>query len=186
MTREDFQRHLREGGQILKTRDDRAPIFFEREDGVEETAKPFRLSDNATCSWANADDTFGPKKLRPRIEPWLTALVQSEHLSLLLGSGLTHGIHAIAMADPLPGMSTIVFGVLNEEIENEAKRAAKLAGRDTVNFEDHVRAVNGLLRGLDIIVSTKETDAPERAQIKRLRQGLRDASRRSTISSAFF
>lgn len=175
MTREDYQRHLREGGQILKTRDDRAPIFLKREAGAEETAKPFSLSDNATCSWAKADDTFGPEKLRTRIEPWLTALVQSEHLSLLLGSGLTNAAHAIATADPLPGMGTVTFDVLNEEISKEANRTAELAGRDIGNFEDQVRATNELIRGLEIIVATKGTGAPEREQIKRLRKALRDA-----------
>ena len=32
------------------------------------------------------------KKLRNVIEPWLTAVFQSEHLSLLTGTGLTTGI----------------------------------------------------------------------------------------------
>jgi hypothetical protein len=31
-------------------------------------------------------------KLRKTIEPWLTAVFQSEHLSLLLGTGITTGI----------------------------------------------------------------------------------------------
>ena len=175
MTAEEVQSHLREGGQILKTRDDRVPVFLERDSGAEETARPFRLSTSAKCSWTNGGDTFGPDKLRPRIEPWITALVQSEHLSLLLGSGLTHAAHAIATVDPLPSMSTISFEVLDDEIATEAKRAAKLAGRESGNFEDQVRAVNELLRGLEIIVSTKATDAPEREQIKRVRNGLRVA-----------
>ena len=128
MMPEDAQRHLEEGGQILKSRDDPAPVFFERNGGAEETAKPFRLSDSARCSWANEEETFGPEKLRPRIEPWLTALVQSEHLSLLLGSGLTIAAHAIATEDALPGMGTITFELFNEEISAEANRAANSPG----------------------------------------------------------
>jgi len=172
---EQFQSHLKAGGQILKTRDDPSPIFLKREAGAEETAQLFSLSDNAKCSWAKAEDTFGPETLRTRIEPWLTALVQSEHLSLLLGSGLTNAAHAIATADPLPGMGTITFDVLNKEITNEAKRTAKLAGRNIGNFEDQVRAANELMRGLEIIVSTKGIDAPESEQIERLRKCLRNA-----------
>jgi tRNA(Ile)-lysidine synthase TilS/MesJ len=31
---------------------------------------------------------FDRKKIREKVEPWLTAVFQSEHLSLLVGSGL--------------------------------------------------------------------------------------------------
>jgi hypothetical protein len=37
-----------------------------------------------------ADDKV--KGLRKKIEPWLTAIFQSEHLSLLAGSGLTSAV----------------------------------------------------------------------------------------------
>lgn len=175
MTAEEVQNHLREGGQILKTRDDQFPVLLERADSDMETGKPFKVAGDRRCSWAKADETFGSEKLRPRIEPWLTALVQSEHLSLLLGSGLTHAAHAIATKDPLPGMSAITFDVLNEEIAREVERAAKVAGRDTGNFEDQIRAVNELLRGLEIVASTKAEDSPEHEYIERLQKGLKDA-----------
>ena len=176
MTLDHSHRHLREGGQILKTRDDQVPVFLVRDGGAEETTKPFRLPSDVTCSWIRANEPFGPKKLRPRIEPWLTALVQSEHLSLLLGSGLTHAANAIATEDPLPGMGAIRFDVPHEEeIAADAKRASKLAGRDTGNFEDQVRAANELLRGLEIIASTKAIDAPEHEQIEGVRRGLKAA-----------
>ncbi len=175
MTAEDVRNHLEGGGQILKTRDDQAPVFLEPDREPEESSKPFKLSTGATCSWAKPDEGFGPEKLRPRIEPWLTALVQSEHLSLLVGSGLTHAAHGIATESALPGMETIAFDILNEEIAAEAERAAKLAGRDTGNFEDQIRTANELLRGLEIIASTKTEDAEEHEQITALRKGLRDA-----------
>ena len=175
MTLDNIQKHLKKGGQVLKTRDDRVPVFLDRDNDPEDPIKPFTLSTNATCSWANSNDTFGPEILRSRIEPWLTALVQSEHLSLLVGSGLTHAVHAIAAKGSLPGMGTITFEVLNEEIEADSKRTAELAGRATGNIEDQIRAVNELLRGLEIIASTKATDDPEQKQIQQLREGLRDA-----------
>ena len=175
MTLDHSPRHLREGGQILKTRDDQVPVFLARDGGVEETTKPFKLPSDATCSWISANEPFGPEKLRPRIEPWLTALVQSEHLSLLLGSGLTHAARAIATEDVLPGMGAIRFDILHEEIAADAKRASELAGRDIGNFEDQVRAANELLRGLEIIASTKPIDAPEHEQIEGVRRGLKVA-----------
>ena len=175
MTVEQVREHLAGSGQILKTRDDQAPVFLEHDGEAEEASKPFKLSADAPCSWAKTDEAFGPEKLRPRIEPWLTALVQSEHLSLLVGSGLTHAAHGIATEAPLPGMTAITFDILNGEIAAEAERAAKLAGRDIGNFEDQIRAANELLRGLEIIASTKAEDAEEYEQITALRKGLEDA-----------
>lgn len=174
MIAEQVLKHLEEGGQILKTRDDHEPVFLERDDRAEEPSS-FKLSAHAKCSWATVGDAFRPEKLRPRIEPWLTALVQSEHLSLLVGSGLTHAVHGIATDDLLPGMGTATFDVLSEEITAEAKRAAKLAGRDNGNFEDQVRAANELRRGLEIIATTKAADALEHQHIRALRASLEAA-----------
>lgn len=166
-----------DGQQIIKTRDDPIPVILDRTDVPQDTNKPFKLPANMTCSWAKAGEEFGPEKLRPRIEPWLTALVQSEHLSLLVGSGLTQAVHGLATDRALPGMRAKEFQTLQAEIAAEAKRAAKAAGRDSGNFEDEIRAVNELLRGLEIIASTKTEDAPERKQIDRLRQELNEALR---------
>ena len=171
MTLKDIQRHLEKDGQILKTRYDTKPVFLDRDDGTEE--KQFQLASGATASWIKEDKSFGPERLRPRIEPWLTALVQSEHLSLLLGSGLTHATHGIARDSQLPGMNQIPFREMNEKIINtEAARTAKIARRDTGNFEDQVRAANKLLCGLEIIASTKTGNAPECKQVRELREDL--------------
>ena len=175
MTSDEIGIHLSGGGQILKTRDDRGPVFLQRGDGADAADKPFKLFADAACSWAQVDEGFGPERLRPRIEPWLTALVQSEHLSLLIGSGLTHAAHGIATGKPGPGMGTIAFDVLSQEIEAEAKRAAKPAGRNDGNFEDQIRAASELLRGLEIIASTEGEHSQERKQIHALRNGLENA-----------
>ena len=163
------------GQQILKTRDDHAPVLLQREAEGPDPRNPFRLGPDADCSWLKSDEACGPEKLRPRIEPWLTALVQSEHLSLLVGSGLTHAVNGLATEEALPGMNAISFGILDEEIAAEAKRAAERAGRDSGNFEDQIRAANELLRGLEIIASTKAADAQEQKQIRSLREGLTKA-----------
>jgi hypothetical protein len=175
MTSEAVRQHLECGGQILKSRDDPAPVLIGRDASSTEPGKSFRLTTDMACSWAKADEAFGPEKLRPRIEPWLTALVQSEHLSLLVGSGLTHAVHGLARDDALPGMGAISFEILHEEIAAEAKRTAGLAGRDSGNFEDQIRAANEVLRGLEIVASTKAGDAPEHEQVKTLREGLTNA-----------
>ena len=158
--------------QILKTRDDAAPIRLIGGTATDDSTLLFKLESEARCSWAKAGEEVGPDDLRPRIEPWLTALVQSEHLSLLVGSGLTHAIHGLATEEKLPGMGAISLGILDDEIRSEAQRAAKLAGREGGNVEDQIRAANELLRGLEIIASTKAAEAPEHAQTRALREGL--------------
>jgi hypothetical protein len=35
------------------------------------------------------DGNYNRQKIREKVEPWLTAVFQSEHLSLLIGSGLS-------------------------------------------------------------------------------------------------
>ena len=75
---------LQNGQQIVKTRDDPAPVLLHRPDESSDPNKPFQIAAGSACSWAKADESFGPEKLRSRIEPWLTALVQSEHLALLI------------------------------------------------------------------------------------------------------
>ena len=138
---------LETGHQIVKTRDDHAPVLMERDTAPSEPNKAFRLSADAECSWMKVDESFGPEKLRPRIEPWLTALVQSEHLSVLVGSGLTHAIHRMAAEKAAPGMDAITFDFLNDEIAADAKRTAEAAGRQYGNFEDQIRVASELLRG---------------------------------------
>src|SRR5207248_1853082 len=118
-------------------------------------------------SWAKADEVFGPERLRPRIEPWLTALCQSEHLSLLLGSGLGHAVYQMATNKALPGMATANFGDEQENIKAAANKSAVAAGRGVGNLEDQFRAATELLRGLEIIaVSNNEAKAKAEALAK--------------------
>lgn len=69
-------------------------------------------------------------------------------------------------------MGGISFDVLDDEIQEEARRTAKLAGRDPGNFEDQIRAANELLRGLEIIGATKGESAGERKDAEALRKCL--------------
>ena len=137
---------------ILKCRDDSSPILFTERGQAGDTKRPeFELQEGSSCSWARQGDVFGPEILRPRIEPWLTALCQSEHLSLLLGSGLTHAIHWLGTEKSLPGMGSADFGDFHEIISDEAKRTADLAGRAPGNLEDQIRVASELLRGQEIL-----------------------------------
>jgi len=166
---------LGEGQQIIKTRDDPIPITLVQGNSSPEVKDRFKLAEGVSCSWAKANEEFGPEKLRERIEPWLTALCQSEHLSLLVGSGLTHAVHGLATSQSLPGMSAKQFQTLKKEIEIEVARIAEQVGRDRGNIEDQIRVVNELLRGLQILASTEKEETPKRKQIEDLRQELSKA-----------
>ena len=148
---------MEQGHQIIKTRDDYVPVRIQADDTASDPKRPFVLSDDTECPWIRDDGPFGPETLRSRIEPWLTALVQSEHLSLLVGSGLTHAVHGIATSNALPGMQSIAFNVFDDEISVESKRVAEAAGRKEGNFEDQIRVANELVRGLEIL-PTKDID----------------------------
>lgn len=146
---------MSEDQQILKCRDDKSPVLLLRSETPEDESEPFKLKEGCECSWLKKDVAIGPTKLRPRIEPWLTALFQSEHLSLLIGSGLTYAVHYIANNKAMPGMRTVKFRHFGEEINAEAKRSAKAAGRgEDCNIEDQIRVANELLRGLEIVASS--------------------------------
>lgn len=141
---------------ILKVRDDYRPVYFEP---VPEGAK-FKLCEGGEASWVTTDQEFGLKELRSRVEPWLTSLFQSEHLSFLAGSGLTHAVHKIATGGPAADMSGDVSdGRFRSRILAAATASAKEAGRDKSNIEDQIRVANELLRGLEIFGADKHAKA---------------------------
>jgi SIR2-like domain len=138
--------------QILKSRDDKNPIFFTQQIDPETGDDCFTLNEGAQCSWLqDKGRTFSASKLRERIEPWLTALFQSEHLSLLVGSGLSHATHQMATGKHLPGMRSVTFSDFATEINAASLKSAEMAGRKEGNIEDQIRVTNELLRGLDIL-----------------------------------
>lgn len=141
-------------GNTLKVRDDYHPVRFE---AATEEGK-FKLCEGAEASWATKDQTFGLKELRSRVEPWLTALFQSEHLSLLAGSGLTHAVHYLATGKAAAGMSTVMLSSYQAEIKKAAEDAAEKAGREKGNLEDQLHAANELLRGLEILGKSAEAE----------------------------
>lgn len=147
MTEDNEKQKAKPKPNILKCRDDPRPVFFERKDALTDE---FVLTEGITSTWMETDKSFFPQELRPRIEPWLTSLCQSEHLSLLVGSGLTQAVHYLATDQLLPGMKPADFGDFQPEIDAEAKRSAAVTERKDGNIEDQIRAANELLRGLEI------------------------------------
>lgn len=140
---------LDDGGNIIKTRDDRELILV--------NAKGIIQNPN-DCEWGiNEDDVVEKSLFRKRIEPWLTSLFQSEHLSLLCGSGITNAISYKTGANGGATMGVTTFSTFQDEIAEAAAASAKASGRNTGNVEDQIRTANDLLRGLKIL--KKHTDA---------------------------
>lgn len=161
---------------ILKVRDDHEPIYF----------KPIKEPKYMICegsskpNWCSGE-ALSITDLRGRIEPWLTSLFQSEHLSLLIGSGLSTAIQVLSekraeqtvdseelsieeeseddvtsnlTKSPQNGMG---IPELNKDfaysrmIHDAVKSSAEKNNRGVGNIEDYFRVINDLLRGLEII-----------------------------------
>jgi hypothetical protein len=143
----------------LKMRDDRDVVELVLESA--EVADGYFSFRGERPSWASRD-SIKLGELRARIEPWLVALFQSEHLAMLAGSGLTTAVHYMAVNRPAAGMGDGVGrDDLAERINRAAAESAKLAGREATplpddisrrsNIEDKIRVANELLRGYEIL-----------------------------------
>ncbi|WP_222982524.1 SIR2 family protein [Flagellimonas meishanensis] len=121
-----------QGKHIIKLRDYKVPTTIEEPDAL---------------------------KLREEVEPWLTALCQSEHLSLFTGAGISSAVHSLATGSTGAGMSTIELSVFQDEIKIKSKEAAEKAGRgEQPNIEDQIRTVNELVKGLEIYLCDVEEE----------------------------
>ncbi|GAB6178080.1 SIR2 family protein [Desulfobaculum senezii] len=109
--------------------------------------------------------------LREEIEPWLSAVFQSEHISLLVGSGFTVAVAkelGVKATDMSLDFKDIPY---SEELNAEAARSADVLGRGAPNIEDKIRAANTLKSGLALLTSNAE--AQEKcAQIKKALEDL--------------
>lgn len=99
-------------------------------------------------------DEPNPKTHRSHVEPWLAALLQAEHLNLLVGNGLTTAIANTA------DISAVDMGCIRLEGEyaNAVNQAAESAagGCDHTNIEHQIRSVAELIGGLQIFTCAAE------------------------------
>ena len=149
---EEANKVLSDKGNIIKTRDDRELILVDK-DG--------KVANPGDCNWIPKEGDITKSVFRSRIEPWLTSLFQSEHLSLLCGSGITTAISYLAGAGGGTTMAASTFSTYKDEIEEAAKESAKASGRENGNIEDQIRTANDLLRGLRILNKDTEANALE-------------------------
>lgn len=92
------------------------------------------------------------KEWRHKIEPWLSAIFQSEHFSLLIGSGLTNALAYAANIDS-QGMGRLELSGedYKDKIKSYANKSASAMERGEANLEDDFRVALELLRGYEIL-----------------------------------
>lgn len=110
---------------------------------------------------------------RDRVEPFLAALVQAEHLNLLVGAGLTTALGHIAGHDGGSQMSATLQipgdGDLTEALEVAAQRSASSTARGVPNLEDRIRVATAAAEGLKNI-GDERADAIDQAIAEALGQ----------------
>ncbi|WP_236074904.1 SIR2 family protein [Teredinibacter purpureus] len=155
--------------QYLKLGDDQSPVQLDAhgDNGA------FKVVGD--CVWAKAEDEITPDFIRSRVEPWLTALFQSEHLNLLVGAGLSAAVQESATGQPPQGMGWIEdLKICRSEINAHVEKAATAAGRNKGNIEDQIRSLNELIKGIEVLTAL---DRPNQKLLDGLEQLQKELSR---------
>ena len=157
---------------IIKIRDDRTPLELiqKEKDG------DFSFTDEEhPSSWISKKEGKDITKsdLRGGIEPWLTSLFQSEHLSLLIGTGLSIATEYIATGSGTSAMSKFTLETeFSGKIDKSAKTIAKKNNRGEANIEDYIRVMNELICGLEILGYNVSDNADKRSSYDKLIKNL--------------
>lgn len=87
---------------------------------------------------------------REEVEPYLAALLQAEHLNLVVGAGLTTGLSRLADFADGPDMTAALplDSDLGTQIEDAAVKSAGESSRGTPNVEDRLRVAIAAADGL--------------------------------------
>lgn len=114
-----------------------------------------KTSTETQCTDAPPD----PKFWRSKIEPWLSAIFQSEHFSLLVGSGLTSALGYLSRIE-VQAMGRLEFEheEYKEKIKSMASKSASALLRGEANLEDDFRVAFELLRGYEILENERAND----------------------------
>lgn len=192
MRNQDFKYRCKSGSKevnpmaenILKIRDDERVV-------LNCTGDEFEIKEGKSLSWLASDKTQGKinlSTLRSGIEPWLTSLFQSEHLSLLVGTGLTYSLNKMVTTSnsnteknttapetngqastnskkELMDIPNITSEKYKELILSSAKEIAEKNHRGNPNIEDTIRVINEMLRGLEILGHSKIEGEPTPEQV---------------------
>ncbi|MCG3165575.1 MAG: hypothetical protein POELPBGB_01343 [Bacteroidia bacterium] len=118
--------------------------------GIEWNKKHILKTSTKLLCAADASE-INTDELRKEIEPWLSAIFQSEHLSLLVGTGLTSAVSFEADVKPQEMNRLSLESELSGSIKKKADTTAEAMGRGEANIEDDIRVALELINGLKII-----------------------------------
>lgn len=145
---------------------------------VNRVAEPERLAEGDRLIFGDLEVSKGQEVPdRRTVESFISAVLQSEHLNLLIGSGLTTALGIAARSDSTADMTAGVITSnrkLNEALETAAALSSQAAGRGaTPNVEDRLRVALAAQVGLEF-VQDRRASPLKRATGKALTE-LRDA-----------
>lgn len=103
-------------------------------------------------------EEINAEELKKEVEPWLSAIFQSEHLSLLTGTGLTSAVSFTAGVIPQEMSRIALANGLSEKIKTKAEATAKKMNRGEANIEDDIRIALELINGLKILDDGRHVD----------------------------
>lgn len=103
-------------------------------------------------------EEINAEELKKEVEPWLSAIFQSEHLSLLTGTGLTSAVSFTAGVIPQEMSRLALANGLSEKIKTKAEATAKKMNRGEANIEDDIRIALELINGLKILDDDRHVD----------------------------
>lgn len=114
-----------------------------------------------------SDDNPNPKSWRSKIEPWLSAIFQTEHFSLLVGSGLSTAI-AYAANLKAQGMGRLELdgNAYKDKIISHSEKSASAMERGEANLEDDFRVALELLRGYEILEDVNHKPLQDELNVK--------------------
>ena len=119
----------------------------------------YRTGNEENLDLENPDEKIEEQK--KQIEPWLTAVFQSEHLALLLGSGFTRAVAGQAGASTADMACNYEGFPLKDELKIATQNSAQVMGRGGANIEDQIRTANALAQGLKIQDDDRHTEVTD-------------------------
>lgn len=109
------------------------------------------------------------KTARRHIEPWLSAIFQAEHLNLLVGSGFSVALAALAHADGVGMGYEDLDTEYDDKIRAHATKSAASMGRGDPNIEDQIRSTLVLVEALSLVGKDEKSAGLKSALDVRLR-----------------
>lgn len=118
--------------------------------GIDWDEKHILKTNTKVVSTSNPEE-LKPEELKNDVEPWLSAIFQSEHLSLLTGTGLTSAVSNVAEVKSQEMARLLFKDNLGANIKKKSDETALKMNRGDANIEDDIRIALELINGLKIL-----------------------------------